>query len=269
MSKKKEKIVSPEELEIQRLALEESINCIEKSLELIPEPTYIFEVGSPIRIGNTQDIKIERVLFDGRAYEISYTTYEPNQLSWRLVKKENQKRIVLWTEVRKKIDVIPEQMTKDLDLHLDFSQIFLQGIIDKAYYNGVDLSPSYQIDFIWSLDEKVKLIDSIFNGFGIGEFVFVRLESENQGMFEYEILDGKERMKTILEFYEDRFSYKGMLYSDLCDNDQGSFIFYSTRFAVLSGISEEQKLRYFLKLNGYGSKINQESLEKVRQRLIN
>ena len=63
---------------------------------------------------------------------------------------------------------------KNDDLSLSFSQQTIEGaIIHRANYFGIDFSPEYQRDYVWDLEDKVDLIDSIFNNIEIGKFVFI------------------------------------------------------------------------------------------------
>ena len=79
------------------------------------------------------------------------------------------------------------------------------------------MNPDYQRDYVWELSDKQLLIDSIFNNIDIGKFAFIHLDYKtwNKTGYAYEILDGKQRLKTIIDFYENRFSYKGIYYNDL------------------------------------------------------
>lgn len=73
----------------------------------------------------------------------------------------------------------------------------------------IDFSPSYQRSGnIWDLKQKQLLIDSIINGFDIPKlyFHFMPQENENEEIYNYAIIDGKQRIETILEFIDDKFT---------------------------------------------------------------
>lgn len=82
-----------------------------------------------------------------------------------------------------------------------------------------------------------------------------------------EILDGKQRMRAILDFYEDRFQYKGKYFSQLSVKDQNHFKRYPVSVAETSEMSKEQVLRYFINLNSNGKVMSQDHLNKVKQML--
>jgi hypothetical protein len=78
-------------------------------------------------------------------------------------------------------------------------------------------------------------------------------------------LDGKQRIQALLDFYECRFKYKGMIYNDMHWRDRNHFKSYSINWAETEPLTDEQKYRYFLKLNVSGVPIPKEHLDKVRK----
>src|ERR1700678_4028506 len=62
----------------------------------------------------------------------------------------------------------------------------------------IDLDADYQREKIWSREDQEKLIDSIIQNIDIPKLYLARVkENEN---FDYECIDGKQRMTTILNF---------------------------------------------------------------------
>ena len=64
---------------------------------------------------------------------------------------------------------------------------------------------------VWDIEDKVKLIDSIFNNIDVGKFAFIKVPYKDNSP-SYECLDGKQRVTALIEFYEGRFEYKGLKY---------------------------------------------------------
>ncbi len=83
----------------------------------------------------------------------------------------------------------------------------------------------YQRDFCWTINEKRRLLDSIYNNIDIGKFI-VRKRSYNYVLNAVksrnytdahfvDIVDGKQRLKAITDFLLDRYDdNNGMKYSD-------------------------------------------------------
>ena len=70
-----------------------------------------------------------------------------------------------------------------------------------------------------------------------------------------------------MEYYEDRFEYKGYKFSDLSRQDQNHFEGYSIAWGESSNLTQEQKLRYIIKLNTTGKEMDKSHLDKVKNML--
>lgn len=101
--------------------------------------------------------------------------------------------------------------------------------------NKIDFNPPYQRKGgLWSQYDKAYLIDSIINGFDIpklylADFTWTESAALNPKRLMYAVIDGKQRLETIFEFFEDKIALNddfvyfsvqnicasGMKYSDL------------------------------------------------------
>ena len=226
-----------------------------------PEPTYEFKIGDSVVIGSLEDVVICDVIGDG-IYEIDFTRTECNY--GNPIKYPHQKRFVHWYQIRP-VNNNTVSLVKNDDLSLSFSQQTIEGaIIHRANYFGIDFSPEYQRDYVWDLEDKVDLIDSIFNNIEIGKFVFIH-NPYGTNDNTYTVLDGKQRTLTLLAFYENRFPYKGLYYNDLSFRDKAHFLNYRVSVSEVDEISEEQILRYFISLNTAGKTMDKSHIEKVRK----
>lgn len=226
-----------------------------------PQPTYSFKIGDAVTIGALEDVVICDVLEDG-VYEIDYTATDNNY--GNPVKHTHQRRFVYWYEIRP-VNNNNNSLVRNEDLVLQFSQQSLDGgIIHRANHFGIDFSPEYQRDYIWNTEDKVSLIDSIFNNIDIGKFVFIH-NSFGTNENTYTVLDGKQRTLTLLEYFENRFPYKGFYYNDLSFRDKNHFKNYNISVAEVEEISEQQILKYFLSLNTSGKVMDKTHLNKVRK----
>lgn len=82
----------------------------------------------------------------------------------------------------------------------------ISWIVEQESY--IDFSPSYQrMSNIWKKEQKQLLIDSIINGFDIPKLYFHFLpQNKNNTIYNYSVIDGKQRLEAILEFINDKFS---------------------------------------------------------------
>ncbi|WP_121064605.1 DUF262 domain-containing protein [Chachezhania antarctica] len=73
----------------------------------------------------------------------------------------------------------------------------------------IQTDPDYQrMGGVWTLEKRQLLIDSIVNGYDLPKIYFHELsrETATKTGFRYAIIDGRQRLETIWQFMEDRFS---------------------------------------------------------------
>lgn len=75
--------------------------------------------------------------------------------------------------------------------------ISVKDFIDDYAYR-IDIDADYQREKIWSIGQQEKLLDSIINDIDIPKIYLVQVRDNEQ--FEFECIDGKQRMTTILKF---------------------------------------------------------------------
>jgi uncharacterized protein with ParB-like and HNH nuclease domain len=110
--------------------------------------------------------------------------------------------------------------TKSPTTTRELKSIKVREFIDDLVYR-IDLDADYQREKIWSREDQEKLLDSIVKNIDIPKIYLARVkDSEN---FDFECIDGKQRMTTLLNFFkpeqtrenpltvtiaEERYSYK-------------------------------------------------------------
>lgn len=177
-----------------------------------------------------------------------------------------------WTSVRPLDDDKDTHFAKrDSALsRLHYSNRSMYSLLSFHYLFGVDFKPDYQRGSVWDEEDREKLLDSIFAGREIGRFVFKQLpfnRTNDDGNY-YEIVDGKQRMLTLLAFYENRFPYKGAFYNDLSALDKNWFMDASIGVAELDqNTTRAEVLEVFLALNEGGKPVAKEVLDHARELL--
>jgi len=235
-------------------------------------PTRFFKKGDRVVWGAHTEVYIEEVLADGYIYLLrSHFHQDPKSQKSNIPDGTPSYSYQFWAFIfpyRLKENGVKSLFSVTNDINLQFYQQDISGLI-HTHYQGIDYTPEYQRDYVWDDKDKEMLIDSIMNNISIGSFVFVRLpfeEGKKRDMIFYEILDGKQRMKAIVDFYEDRFRYKGKLYSELPAEDRWHFEKHPISRGELPGNStREQILRTFVKLNTAGKVMDQLHLSKVKK----
>ena len=243
----------------------QKIECQEMYLH---EPSRIYEVGDRVKYGNWEWSHILEVFNEGRYYKL--LTITPN-IQYGIDKGYQFQIVYLpWISLlpyRTTAQATsPPKLIRNKDLRLNYSQRDIYGILHMYYHSGLDLNPDYQRGNVWSSDDKTLLIDSIFKNIDIGKFTIIKRPFKENDQ-SYEILDGKQRIITLIEFFEDRFTYKGLKFSELHWRDQNHFEHYNISYSEASHLSHEQKYRYFLNLNVTGKPIDPEHINHVKKLL--
>jgi hypothetical protein len=240
--------------------LEQEFKDHMRHLFLYPEPTYLFNIGDKVAIGRLIDTTITEIHENGKFYKIRYNV-EHNNYGKPYI-EEGLERFVPWFDLRP-FSNAKDSLIQNEDVYMNFSTTHIGDILSKAYHFGIEMNPDYQREYVWEESDKVALIDSIFNNIDIGKFCFIRNEYSDEKL--YEVLDGKQRIRAILDFYENRFPYKGRYFNDLCVRDQNWFENYTITSAQIPNSNKKQVLKYFLMLNRSGRKMDEKQLEKVQK----
>lgn len=240
--------------------VKEMFKAIERGL-LPLNPTRTFEPGERIILGAHEEVYIREVLADGLFY-----ICEAMQ-----IKRERDKppadefHVQPWHEIYKYGEKNKTQFTKEEKYYIRQLNSSIDSLLSMAYapHAGVDFDVDYQREHVWEIEDKVDLIDSIYNNVDIGKFVFVQLHVKTEGRY-YQILDGKQRLTALCEFYEDRFPYKGVYYSEMSHRDKHTFRNHGITYGYLQDPDTRGIYESFIKLNTCGKPMDHKHINKVK-----
>lgn len=138
------------------------------------------------------------------------------------------------------------------------------------------MDPVYQRDFVWTKEQKQFYIKNLFEGNASIKPTFVEYsETLEDGTRKRvaEVLDGKQRIKALIDFYNNKFDVEGLYYKDLHYLDQFFFerldVVY-TRIMNREGRKDlklETKIQIFLEINMLGTRMSDEDLKKAQSLL--
>lgn len=244
---------------------EHAIKNIEEEVQNLNEPTYYFNVGDKVQFGALKESTVEELLYDGKVYVLRCVATNNN---YGDPYDYETYRVAGWTEVRPIING-DSSFANNQDVKIDFTNCTIDSLFSKYYHFGVDMQPDYQRGYVWEQNDKELLIDSIFNNIDIGKFAFIHLNDSKwmETGKGYEILDGKQRLNAIIEFYENRFPYKGKYYNDLSKKDKMIFKHHNVSIGEIREADKKAVLKYFLMLNRTGKSMDKSQLDKVEQML--
>lgn len=73
----------------------------------------------------------------------------------------------------------------------------LRGMFDN---DQIELNPPYQRKPAWKTKQRILLLSSLFNGIPIPALIFHKHFRPDKAKDVYDVLDGKQRLETILHF---------------------------------------------------------------------
>lgn len=130
------------------------------------------------------------------------------------------------------------------------------------------LSPKFQRRRVWSEKAKSYLIDTILRGLPIPP-IFIREKIDfNTSKTIREVIDGQQRLRTILEFLDDSFTVSKIhneefgrkYYSGLPEDVKGEFLRYNIVTNVVLTPEDKDVLGIFARLNTYTVPLNKTEL---------
>lgn len=261
MAKRQLKVLTPEEKKQQDLNHSYALMDLDSKLPLKKMPTYEFQIGDEVALGHLHKVTVDNFNADKTIYEVR-------------VENENGKihyLAVNWWDIRPKADKnhLPERVGADSSIDIRYNNTTIESLLHTYYHQGVDMEPYYQRDFVWTQDDKDYLIDSIFHNIEIGRFVLNHFDYDVQEERDcaYEILDGKQRLNTLCEFYENRFPYKGLYFNDLHPLDKRQFLKANVAVGEVTNLNERQVLETFLAVNRGGRQMDRTHMKQVEQLL--
>jgi hypothetical protein len=225
-------------------------------------PTRFFAVGERVQWGALEETYI-RQIFEGGVY---YLIESINVKRYRDQPGENEIRYMGWIDLYKYNQRQPTNFAKPEEHRINYLNSGISSLLNMVYHSGVDFNVDYQRDHVWTLDDKIALIDSIFGNVDIGKFTFVQRDFRVEGKI-YEILDGKQRLSTIAEFVEGRFLYHGYTFAELSGYDKHRFEAHPISWGYLERPTKRAIFETFIKLNTCGRPMKNEDIDKVKKLL--
>jgi len=230
----------------------------------VPPKRRTYKVGQRVQWGAHKETYVREVYQDG----MYYLTESIGIVRERGGEAKNELHIQKWTDILPYGKSKDTKFTKEEKYYLRMLNSPLSSLVNMVHasHAGVDMDVEYQREHVWTMKDKIALIDSIFNNVDIGKFVFVQRSMRADGKL-YEILDGKQRLTAITEFIEDRFKYRGFYFSELSFRDQYKFTECNISYGYLENPSKEAIFETFIKLNTCGKPMATKHINHVKQLL--
>lgn len=257
----KKKAIVQKELTIDELFAKEVQS---REIENIPiPPSRILEIGSKVRVGNLENCVVQEVREDNRFILVNYSKMDNNY--GKPVTTHNLLGVWPWMSVLRLSDMQETNMTYKRHWGDSYRQTEISSLLHMVYRRGLIDSPDYQRGYVWSLKDKQRYIESVFESRDLGKLVF--LEDPSLEDNRVEILDGKQRLSAIMGYFESRFSFGGVFFHELSGRDRQQIESRSIQYALLNRheMKKSDLLKLFLDINCAGVPQTEEHLIHVKK----
>lgn len=167
-----------------------------------------------------------------------------------------------------KLCAIEEQIKKESVPYIyDTKQYPVEVIITK-YAREQIFVPHYQRNYVWKSVEKSRFIESVFLGVPIMPFL-VSMSGDDA---ELEIIDGSQRIRTLVEYCDDGFKLSGLqklselngtYFSELSEARRNKFLLRDFRFHVVTDKADlEIRADIFNRVNTSANKLKSSEIRK-------
>jgi len=232
-----------------------------------PEPGRTFAIGDKLYDGKT----VTKVFKSGKFYEVSWT-YKRNKAYSAELETVTENVLRAWYELYP-MESFPKEAPINGDNFIARISQSMQSSLDIAWNmvlrDGVNMNPDYQRGSVWGLEDKVKLIESLFQHREIGTFVFRRLGMEGwKNGVSYEIVDGKQRLEAIVDFRLGKFKVYGRYYHEMNPEDLHTLRNNMFRYSVINeDVPLKKIIEMFVLLNTTGKPMDPAVIEKAKEML--
>lgn len=124
-------------------------------------------------------------------------------------------------------------------------------LVNEIKSGALISSPYFQRNLIWRMGHKQDFIKTILLGYPFPEIFLSRGTIDVDSMISTScIVDGQQRMSTIVEFIDNQFVVDGRLYKDLGQSEKESFLKYDIAFIDLDlPLTDPEIIEIFKRLN--------------------
>ena len=127
----------------------------------------------------------------------------------------------------------------------NYSHVCISNLVFQVNEKIIDLSPPYQRGDVWSLEDRHNLIASILDKSYPIPSISLATNPRNIGIFESEVLDGRQRLTTLSMFQNDMFRYNGRLYSELDKRERNKFDITQIQLCTVDNPTDAERRDYF------------------------
>lgn len=134
----------------------------------------------------------------------------------------------------------------------------------------LEMKPPFQRNPVWVTRQKSYLMDTILNKYPIPE-IYMQETADENGKARYVIIDGQQRIRSVLEFLAGKFSidekespeFHGAYFDDLSIDEKKAFFQYNFVVRILPDIPDVELRAIFQRLNKNVVALNRQELRQA------
>ena len=136
----------------------------------------------------------------------------------------------------------------------------------------IEITPKFQRRAVWRTPARSYFIDTLLRGMTVSPLYLRLTQNRPKTKTIREVVDGQQRVRSVLEFIADGFRlsrtlkapWAGLKFSQLSEDQKQQILSFSFSTEIFKGISDEQILEVFCRLNMNGVGLNKQELRNGR-----
>jgi len=145
---------------------------------------------------------------------------------------------------------------------VDYQSLIIQDLVNLDAKGELNKSPWYQRRSVWLPSQKSYLLNTIFEKKPIPALYLRHSIDLDKGISIKEVVDGQQRTRALLEFYENKFTArhpehpKKVKFSELKNSQKESFLLTAIPIGFLLGATDSDVIDIFARINSVSKTLN-------------
>ncbi|MEG8098642.1 HNH endonuclease family protein [Candidatus Liberibacter brunswickensis] len=154
------------------------------------------------------------------------------------------------------MDVKLKENVTIADLVNEYTDNMEEGVL--GYGKTLNIRPPYQREFIYNLDQREAVIDTVLNGFPLNTMYWIK----NKGKNTFELIDGQQRTISICQYVNDDFSCRSLYFTNQQEDKKKQILEYKLMVYTCEG-TDSERLAWFKTINIAGEKLTNQELRNA------
>jgi len=134
------------------------------------------------------------------------------------------------------------------------------------------ITPKFQRRSVWKTPARSLFIDTLLRGMTVPPLYLRMIQNDKSTEIVREVIDGQQRVRSVLDFIEEKYhlsstlnaSWAGQRFSHLSGDEQRRIMSFGFPTETFKGISDQDVLELFCRLNMNGVPLNKQELRNGR-----